>query len=52
MICVSCHKNLLSEDDFTRFSCPSCSEQEIVRCGSCRIKGTLYSCSRCEFEGP
>ena len=52
MNCTSCHKNLLSEDNFTRFSCPACSDSEITRCASCRVKGVLYFCEKCDFEGP
>ncbi|MBI2578668.1 MAG: RNA-binding protein [Candidatus Aenigmarchaeota archaeon] len=52
MKCISCHKNLLSEDDFTKFSCPSCGGEEILRCANCRVKGVLYQCTKCDFEGP
>ncbi|MCX6818715.1 MAG: zinc finger domain-containing protein [Candidatus Aenigmarchaeota archaeon] len=52
MKCTSCHENLLSEDNFTKFKCPSCLKVELVRCESCRKKSNIYVCSKCGFEGP
>ncbi len=51
MKCVSCHINLITEDDFVKFKCPSCGDKEIMRCFRCRKKSTPYTC-QCEFEGP
>lgn len=52
MKCVSCHINLVSEDKFTRFPCPSCMEEEIVRCIKCRRRNSEYACTKCGFKGP
>ncbi len=49
--CVSCHINLASEDNFSKFKCPACGEGDIVRCEECRRKSTPYECG-CGFEGP
>ncbi|MBI5061435.1 MAG: DUF1610 domain-containing protein [Candidatus Aenigmarchaeota archaeon] len=52
MKCTSCHETLISEDNFTKFKCPSCGKTTVVRCGRCRKKGIFYSCKSCGFEGP
>ncbi len=52
MKCTSCHKNIISEDMFTKFECPKCTEEVIYRCKGCRQKNNLYKCSKCSFEGP
>ncbi|MBI4167513.1 MAG: RNA-binding protein [Candidatus Aenigmarchaeota archaeon] len=52
MKCSSCNDKLLSEDDFTKFSCPSCLKSEIVRCKRCRLKSNVYVCPACGFRGP
>ncbi|MBI3190705.1 RNA-binding protein [archaeon] len=52
MRCISCNINLLSEDDFTVFKCPSCLESEIVRCSGCRLHSRIYICPKCGFKGP
>lgn len=52
MKCTTCGTNLISEERFTRFSCPSCRETEIVRCESCRVKKIGYKCEKCGFTGP
>ena len=51
-VCVSCNKNLVSEDNFTQFKCPKCGETTIVRCEDCRRKSVVYVCEKCGFEGP
>ncbi|HLD85472.1 MAG TPA: zinc finger domain-containing protein [archaeon] len=49
--CSSCHINLLSEEEFTQFNCPSCMSKIITRCKTCRKKSNMYNCD-CGFEGP
>ncbi|MBI2233166.1 MAG: RNA-binding protein [Candidatus Aenigmarchaeota archaeon] len=51
MQCTTCHDTLVSENNFTQFSCPSCMKHEIVRCENCRRKSNIYRCT-CGFEGP
>ncbi|MCD6477589.1 MAG: DUF1610 domain-containing protein [Candidatus Aenigmarchaeota archaeon] len=50
--CTSCGKILTSEDNFTKFKCPSCGKTEIVRCKSCRVRKVPYKCEKCGFIGP
>ncbi|MCD6092907.1 MAG: DUF1610 domain-containing protein [Candidatus Aenigmarchaeota archaeon] len=50
--CTSCHGNVVSEENFTRFKCPKCGEAEIVRCEKCRKLSNVYVCPKCGFEGP
>lgn len=52
MKCTSCNTNLLSEDNFTKFKCPSCLESDIVRCAKCRLRSNVYACGKCGFKGP
>ncbi|MBS3056866.1 MAG: RNA-binding protein [Candidatus Aenigmarchaeota archaeon] len=51
MKCLSCNKNLKSEPNFSKFKCPSCIENIILRCKECRQKSNEYKCS-CGFVGP
>ncbi len=51
MKCTSCHVNVISESNFTKFSCPACLKHVVVRCESCRRKSNVYVCA-CGFEGP
>ncbi|MBI2971366.1 MAG: DUF1610 domain-containing protein [Candidatus Aenigmarchaeota archaeon] len=52
MKCTTCHENLMSEENFTKFACPQCLETTTVRCTKCRRKTNLYTCTKCDFEGP
>ena len=52
IICHSCHKELTNDKGATRFPCPECGGEEIVRCLHCRELGARYKCKQCEFEGP
>lgn len=52
MKCSSCNDNMLSEDNFTKFKCPSCLKADIVRCSRCRLKSIVYVCTECGFKGP
>ena len=51
MKCTSCHVNVLSENNFTKFKCPACLENDVIRCEACRRKSNVFVCS-CGFEGP
>ena len=48
-ICSSCGR---LTSGYVEFKCPSCGEQDIVRCNSCRENYTKYRCQKCNFEGP
>jgi hypothetical protein len=52
MRCVSCHKNVKTEDNWTKFACPACEKAEIIRCEGCRRRSMPYVCKECGFEGP
>ncbi|MFC2143576.1 zinc finger domain-containing protein [Candidatus Aenigmatarchaeota archaeon] len=52
MKCTTCKKNLVSEDNFTKFKCPCCNKTYIYRCGQCRRQSNIYKCPECDFEGP
>ena len=52
MKCTTCKNNLLSEEDFTLFECPSCTNVTIYRCNECRRRSNIYLCPQCGFEGP
>jgi len=47
--CNSCGRELDAKSVI--FKCPSCSKQDIARCGHCRKLGVKYKCE-CGFEGP
>ncbi len=49
--CTSCKKVVISENDFSKFNCPACEKQEIIRCKNCRRQVIPYKCE-CGFEGP
>ncbi|MEA3254626.1 MAG: zinc finger domain-containing protein [Candidatus Altiarchaeota archaeon] len=48
--CSSCGTEVM--DNYVKFKCPSCDKTEIVRCESCRLLGTKYTCEVCGFVGP
>lgn len=50
--CTTCKVNVLSEDRFAQFKCPSCGKADIVRCEKCRKSSNVYVCPGCGFEGP
>lgn len=50
--CSSCKTEILNDTETTKFTCPKCGKVEIVRCGSCRIRGIKYTCEGCGFVGP
>ncbi|MCL4451021.1 MAG: zinc finger domain-containing protein [Candidatus Thermoplasmatota archaeon] len=49
--CSSCGEGLV-EAGFSIFECPSCGQEEIGRCNSCREHSTKYVCTKCSFVGP
>ena len=51
-ICVSCKKDISSGKNSTKFICPECGKNEIIRCGNCRKLSTKYKCEECGSEGP
>ncbi|MEM7826695.1 MAG: zinc finger domain-containing protein [Candidatus Aenigmatarchaeota archaeon] len=50
--CTSCHRNVITEENFVKFMCPLCGKAEIVRCEKCRKLSIIYKCPECGFEGP
>ena len=50
--CSSCKKQVVNVKGSTRFKCPGCGKEEIVRCYECRRLATKYICKKCEFKGP
>ncbi len=51
-ICASCGTNIAATPSGVTFSCPSCADNEISRCGKCRKVGHRYTCAKCGFVGP
>ncbi|HLC51287.1 MAG TPA: zinc finger domain-containing protein [archaeon] len=51
MRCSTCNVQLVGQEEFVRFQCPACSENEIIRCARCRKQSNAYKC-KCGFEGP
>ncbi|MBL7170204.1 MAG: DUF1610 domain-containing protein [Candidatus Aenigmarchaeota archaeon] len=52
MICTSCNVNLLGDDRFVKFLCPTCGKEMIHRCSKCKRLSTEYVCKSCGFVGP
>jgi predicted RNA-binding Zn-ribbon protein involved in translation (DUF1610 family) len=50
--CNSCKKKSVNDKGTVSFSCPQCSEFEIVRCTNCRSNASKYTCASCGFKGP
>lgn len=48
--CSTCGLEVL--DSYTEFPCPNCGKKKIVRCKSCRVLGSKYTCGECGFIGP
>ncbi|HLG24702.1 MAG TPA: zinc finger domain-containing protein [Candidatus Nanoarchaeia archaeon] len=51
-LCISCSKRITNTIGSTKFMCPKCAKNEIVRCDHCRQIAAKYSCTSCGFEGP
>ncbi|MFH1630604.1 MAG: zinc finger domain-containing protein [Candidatus Aenigmatarchaeota archaeon] len=52
MKCSSCHIVVNTEEGFSKFDCPKCSNFEIIRCKTCRKRSKEYRCQKCGFVGP
>lgn len=52
LICSSCGTNVVGQEDFVKFNCPSCGEGVIIRCRVCKKLSNSYKCAACNFEGP
>ncbi|MBU3904655.1 MAG: DUF1610 domain-containing protein [Nanoarchaeota archaeon] len=50
--CITCGVNLVGQDKFVKFACPSCGETEIIRCKQCKMNSNEYVCKKCKFIGP
>ncbi|MFH1834819.1 MAG: zinc finger domain-containing protein [Methanobacteriota archaeon] len=48
--CSSCGTEVMK--DYVKFKCPGCGKSNILRCKSCRVLGTTYSCGNCNLQGP
>jgi hypothetical protein len=48
--CTSCNTEVT--DDFTKFKCPSCGKEDIIRCNRCKSISKQYKCPNCGFIGP
>ncbi|MEW6063285.1 MAG: zinc finger domain-containing protein [Nanoarchaeota archaeon] len=51
-LCSSCRTRITNIKGSAIFKCPSCGEEEIIRCGHCRVIVAKYKCSKCGFIGP
>jgi predicted RNA-binding Zn-ribbon protein involved in translation (DUF1610 family) len=52
LICSTCGIDVIGQEDFVKFNCPSCGEELIIRCRRCKKLSNPYKCSKCDFEGP
>ena len=52
IVCTSCKTKLSNMSGSVRFKCPSCKDEEIIRCGHCRKISARYVCQKCGFNGP
>lgn len=50
--CSCCNRHIMPNDKCVKFGCPSCGNQIVWRCQSCRDAARGYSCSKCSFTGP
>ncbi len=50
--CTSCGTTITAGEKFARFPCPSCGEETMLRCESCKKTANKYKCKKCGFEGP
>jgi len=51
-ICNSCKVDISAVPGSTKFLCPNCGKEMIVRCGKCRHIAAKYKCNACGFVGP
>lgn len=52
IICISCKTKIGNLVGSTKFKCPKCGKQDIIRCERCRRLGVKYICESCKFSGP
>jgi len=52
MICTICGVDLLGDQNFVQFKCPSCGKETIFRCSRCKRLSNEYTCKKCGFVGP
>jgi len=50
--CSSSNVRVSNQEGTVKFTCPSCSKQEITRTGHARKIAAKYICPGCGFEGP
>jgi len=50
--CTSCNTNVIADEGYAEFKCPSCNSTVIIRCKTCRKNVVPYRCEKCGFEGP
>ena len=49
--CTSCHTRITNQAGTVKFTCPSCTKTEIVRCPHCRKVSVKYTCPSCGMTG-
>jgi len=52
IVCTTCKTHVMAKDNFVQFGCPSCGDEKIVRCQSCKNVSNRYVCKKCDFTGP
>jgi len=52
IVCTTCRTHVMAKDNFVQFGCPSCGDEKIVRCQSCKNVSNRYVCKKCDFTGP
>jgi Zn-ribbon RNA-binding protein len=50
--CNSCKTSLANGIGAVKFKCPSCKDEDIIRCSHCREIAARYKCNKCGFSGP
>ena len=52
LICNSCKTKISNVKGSVIFKCPSCLDNNIIRCLHCRQISAKYECSNCKYSGP
>ncbi|NOR85480.1 DUF1610 domain-containing protein [archaeon] len=50
--CTSCGATITTAKKFTKFVCPGCNEEKLLRCENCKKTANTYVCKKCGFSGP